>query len=265
MKNISIIIVFAICIIFSGCVVSPEKPKISGVKEKSLTPYQNKIKGELGDYLEISGNAKAEIFKQMSNFIGIKVPIKSISTTNKDFYGLRDGNCGSLYLDLLDKDGAPVSGWESIPNEFSEDGKIANLLKHKGEEDWIIFQEMTPSTGHGWDTYEVIPEKICSFSIIHKPIQEEDKKSQKETAKASIGSENWDKVLKEYEDYIKEYIKLLKSAKDGDVSAISKYTDFYNKATDLQNELENAGDQMTSKQAAKFVKLQAELIQAANQ
>ena len=62
----------------------------------------------------------------------------------------------------------------------------------------------------------------------------------KNSSKSS--SQNWDKVLDEYEKYVDEYIKFYKKAKNGDLSALSKYADLLDKAEDLEDALEEADD-----------------------
>lgn len=41
---------------------------------------------------------------------------------------------------------------------------------------------------------------------------------------------NWDSVLDDYEEYFDQYVKLLKKAKNGDVSALTEYAKMLEKA-----------------------------------
>jgi len=79
----------------------------------------------------------------------------------------------------------------------------------------------------------------------------------------SNSSEDWDAILNSYEQFINKYISLLKKAQNGDMSAMTEYTEYMEKATDLAEKLENADDELTPAQAAKFVKLQTKLANAA--
>jgi hypothetical protein len=79
----------------------------------------------------------------------------------------------------------------------------------------------------------------------------------------SSGNEDWDAVLKSYESYIDQYIKLAKKAKNGDASAMTEYVSMMEKASDLATKMQNAGDDLSSTQMAKFVKLQTKLANAA--
>ena len=80
--------------------------------------------------------------------------------------------------------------------------------------------------------------------------------SYKKTSSKS-SSKNWDKVLDEYEKYVDEYIKFYKKAKNGDLSALSKYADFLEKAEDLEDALEKADDNdaLTAAQLRRYEKI----------
>ena len=78
------------------------------------------------------------------------------------------------------------------------------------------------------------------------------------------GNNNIDEYLKSYEEYVDQYIKLMKKAKDGDVSAMTEYAEYMEKATDLSEKMEKAESEMSSAQMAKFLKIQAKLTQAAS-
>lgn len=87
--------------------------------------------------------------------------------------------------------------------------------------------------------------------------------SEEDYSSSDGGSENWDEVLTSYENYIDQYIKLMKKAKNGDASAMTEYAEMMEKATDLSEKMENAGDELSTEQMAKFVKLQSKLANAA--
>ena len=54
---------------------------------------------------------------------------------------------------------------------------------------------------------------------------------------SSTSSENWDAVLDSYESYIDQYIALYKKAQAGDMSAMSEYATFMEKAAELSEKL----------------------------
>lgn len=79
----------------------------------------------------------------------------------------------------------------------------------------------------------------------------------------SKNSEDWDAALISYESYIDHYVKLMKKAKNGDMSAMTEYVSMMEKANDLAQKMKNAGDDLSPAQMSKFVKLQTKLIDAA--
>ena len=58
-----------------------------------------------------------------------------------------------------------------------------------------------------------------------------------EEVKSGKSSENWDKVLDDYESYVDSYLKLYKKAMDGDASAMSEYINMLDKAQSFQRKL----------------------------
>ncbi|QQR87018.1 MAG: hypothetical protein IPJ76_01975 [Flavobacteriales bacterium] len=80
---------------------------------------------------------------------------------------------------------------------------------------------------------------------------------------ALTGDEDWDDILTSYEQYVDDYIKLAKAAKNGDASAIAEYPAMMENATELQSKLQNAGSNLTAEQLGRFSKLQAKLMNAA--
>ena len=79
----------------------------------------------------------------------------------------------------------------------------------------------------------------------------------------ATSKEDWDAVLESYDSYIDQYIKLMKKAANGDVSAITEYSAMMGKATDLSNKMSKAGNDLSASQMAKFMKLQTKLASAA--
>lgn len=90
-----------------------------------------------------------------------------------------------------------------------------------------------------------------------------DDEDDEEVVAKKSGNTNWDKVLADYEAYTDKYIKLLKKANAGDMSAMTEYVEMLEKAQEFQESLENADDDLTSAQMQKFTKIQMKLANAA--
>lgn len=82
-------------------------------------------------------------------------------------------------------------------------------------------------------------------------------KTSTNTKKTKVSANNnWDKTLDSYEEYVDQYIILLNKVENGDNSAMTEYPKMMEKATDLSEKLNNAGDDLTNKQMKRFLELQ---------
>ena len=79
----------------------------------------------------------------------------------------------------------------------------------------------------------------------------------------SSGSNKWDKVLDDYESYVDQYVKLVKKARNGDVSAIAEYASMLEKAEKLEEELDNAKNDLTTAQSQRLLKISQKMTNAA--
>ena len=115
------------------------------------------------------------------------------------------------------------------------------------------FDETTEMETSSYDTEEIADEPTAEIS-----------EEKEEVATTSKSNNDIDAYLKSYEEYVDQYIKLMKKAKDGDMSAMTEYAEYMEKATDLSEKMEKAESEMSSAQMAKFLKIQAKLTQAAS-
>lgn len=79
---------------------------------------------------------------------------------------------------------------------------------------------------------------------------------------AVSGSEDWDKILDEYEAYCTKLASYAKKAKAGDMSAMTEYASLLESAESLQKKLENAGSDLSVAQAARLQKIAAKMTQS---
>lgn len=112
-------------------------------------------------------------------------------------------------------------------------------------------------------TTEMETSSFDTEEITDRPTDEISEEKE-EVVSTPKGNNNIDEYLKSYEEYVDQYIKLMKKAKDGDVSAMTEYAEYMEKATDLSEKMEKAESEMSSAQMAKFLKIQAKLTQAAS-
>lgn len=82
--------------------------------------------------------------------------------------------------------------------------------------------------------------------------------SSSETSSAAL-----DETLDEYEEFVDNYIIYLKKAANGDMSAISEYTEMLQNAQRIGEELSKSQSVMTSQQANRLLEIQTKLAKAA--
>lgn len=80
---------------------------------------------------------------------------------------------------------------------------------------------------------------------------------------SSSDNEDWDAVLDSYEEYVNDYISLMKKAMNGDRDALSKYPSILENAQELSEKLQNAKGSMSSSQLSRYVKITNKMTQAA--
>ncbi len=115
-------------------------------------------------------------------------------------------------------------------------------------------------------SFEVIDDRtfiFCSEKEKETTTISSDNNNSSSTTKETGNSEDWDAVLKSYENYIDQYIKLMKKAQNGDMDALTEYAKMMENATELSEKMSNAGDDMSASQMAKYMKLQTKLANAA--
>lgn len=75
--------------------------------------------------------------------------------------------------------------------------------------------------------------------------------------------EDWDAILDSYEEYVNNYISLLKKAKNGDMDALSEYPSVMKDAQELSEKLQNAKGSMSSSQLSRYAKITTNMTKAA--
>ena len=79
---------------------------------------------------------------------------------------------------------------------------------------------------------------------------------------SSSSSEDYDAVLDEYEEYTNKLLSMLKKVEAGDMSAYADYMGLVESRTSLDRKLANAKKEMTTAQAARFLRIQAKYLKA---
>lgn len=79
----------------------------------------------------------------------------------------------------------------------------------------------------------------------------------------SAGSEDWDALLDEYDEYTTQMISFVKKASNGDASAMTEYQDLLQKAQEVGEKMSNAQGEMTTAQWARYMKITQKMTRVA--
>lgn len=101
---------------------------------------------------------------------------------------------------------------------------------------------------------------VPDTAAIAEPISEE---TTEPVAEEKVSTEKWDALLDEYEEYLDKTIAFSKKAKAGDMSAMTEYASLIESAQSVQKKLEDAKNEMTPAQAARFAKIASKFASAA--
>ncbi|MDR2142922.1 MAG: hypothetical protein LBP29_00960 [Treponema sp.] len=85
----------------------------------------------------------------------------------------------------------------------------------------------------------------------------------KSGAPGSVKKSDWNKLLKNYEKFVNDYIAVAKKAASGDVKALEKAASLMEQAQELAEQLGKASDDLTSEQSAKLLELQEKMLEVA--
>ena len=79
--------------------------------------------------------------------------------------------------------------------------------------------------------------------------------SSSSSSSSSDGNNNWDAILDEYDEYVTQYISVLKKSKSGDLSALTESLKLQEKAISLGEKLQNAQGQLSPSQQQRYLRI----------
>ena len=246
----------------------------------SLTPETTQISGNLGEYFtvvdrsyKIVGNlskrvtiefqrTNAELPEEITN-------AKEITSWSSSSYHTSSGVMINLTVEFLDNDGNILG-----KRELSSSSEIQSLLKlkpgEKGSVEFLLPTGCDDATkfriSSQYETYEESESSGSSSSSGSESASESDNSGESvSSSTSSASSSDVDALLKSYEEYIDKYIAIIKKAKNNDMTALAEYPGLMQKAQELGDKIESCKGDLTSAQLAKFNKLHAKLLKAAQE
>lgn len=262
------------------------------VTEVKLSPAPDKTcYGDLKPYLELYDCEytlkKLDEYKSMGGdkLSDMELTVALSSLCSVDLSWL------SISFTLLDENEMPINGKCTITGDGWQDG-FSNAVKSglKNGKEKIVFSVVSKYSGNSpvnREEWAEIVEKAKYVSISASSAsfangsssssidqgyeyedeedeeEEEDEDDEDDEVIVSTSSTNWDEVLDDFEEYVDKYISLVKKASSGDLSAMTEYVRFLEKAEDLADQLDDAEDEMTSAQLKRYMKIAQKMTDAA--
>jgi hypothetical protein len=178
---------------------------------------------------------------------------------------------GNIDLIPLDKSGIPIPdiGLDFSPATSNDYAKFEDLLNGEvGDQMLIVFKwsyfSKKEIIKRIMEDSEGIEIGDADFTVLSKDISDAaNTSSQSSDSFAQNDSEEWDELLDTYEEYIDNYIKILKKVKDGDASVMTEYVEIMKNANELAEKFDNAKDEMSANNYSRFMELQTKMLNAA--
>jgi hypothetical protein len=173
----------------------------------------------------------------------------------------------SFYLEPYDKDENCVKQADKCIEFQVEDQQAAfqQLVRASvGDIVNIKFSHKLLDKGQEKKVLETIA--LCGVTLdVDEPEEHEEEEVEVAKPASSKSSANWDKVLDSYEKYMDNYLALLKKANAGDMAAYSDMPKLLEQCNELNEQLDDASDEMTAAQMARFQKIATKMASAASQ
>ena len=273
MKKVLLIFTALLSAVFVSC----------SSNSKSITPTSTEFtSGELAKYVEIVDQPSELTFAEKdgaiasTQYIRLKVTLKMVKDGFKDV-DARDidftGLLSVAVINLVDENGTEVRDL-SVKNEDLL--KLKKLLTgNEGDTEEIIFEGVyhnhddAPNWFKEASQFTPYLSGDISVEISSVPYDDIDEDSDEEYSfdsedeSSETDSQDWDAVLDSYEEYVNNYISLLKKAKDGDMDALSEYPSILENAQELSEKLQNAKGSMSSSQLSRYAKITTNMTKAA--
>lgn len=256
MKSIlcSTMVVMLVCLIMTSC--NSDKQKEVSVHDVDLSGW---LGGDWADaYFKVEDGVYT--FVKSGDKLTIDVPL----TITKDTPNRKIDEVEGIMLGLLDINGNEI-------NDVNGDWiimKLANYECTKSIPSAKAGAQIPTKFQYGLLTDETLLDKLGGFKIrVDIKLSDEEIEEQEEvtddTASTESDSEDWDKALDEYEAYVDSYIKLLKKAQAGDMSAMTEYPTCLEKAEAFGKKFDNAKGSMSTKQIKRYTDITMKITTAA--
>lgn len=244
-----------------------------------VTPQDCSLSGELKDYYNVVD--KEYTIAKGSGFISNNLITVELKRTDTDLpfgdtpvsgYGTTRYDVDSYYkvgfgIELLDesgnvivKKGATATGLGGV---YSDDDVVELADMASGEQGSVRWSFEDDEVKNAKSFRILSSYKSASGSSSGGSSADSDDSSS-ESSVSSSGSSDMDALIDSYEEYVTDYIKLMKKAQAGDMTAMTEYPALLENAQDLQNKLNKSQGDMSTAQAARFSRIITKMASAAS-
>lgn len=184
-------------------------------------------------------------------------------TVKGSYYYERFGPNALLTLSGTNKDGIlTIEEFDKGKNTGSFEGKFESGV-FKGVFTDIKGKKMAFGLSEaGTDISEISLDDI-PIDVMEESSSEDDEDMDEDADFAN--SIDVDEMLESYDKYVTKYIKYIKKAADGDLTALAEYPGLMEQANDLQEKLERCKGDMTKAQMQRYIKITNRMSEAAQQ
>lgn len=156
----------------------------------------------------------------------------------------------------------------SLRAQMKDSDKVAKITPEDQEELNKIFKEgayivIKPNDPNA--KYEEYKGKSSNAEVVESSDDTITEDEDIAVSSSSSSSQDWDAMLDSYEEYVDNYISLLKKAANGDKSAMAEYPALMKKAQEFGNEMRNAQGSMSASQLARYTKISTKMLKAAQE
>ena len=156
----------------------------------------------------------------------------------------------------------------SLRAQMKDSDKVAEITPEDQEEMNKIFKEgvyivIKPNDPNA--KYEEYKGKSSNAEVVESSDDTITEDEDIAVSSSSSSSQDWDAMLDSYEEYVDNYISLLKKAANGDRSAMAEYPALMKKAQEFGNEMKNAQGSMSASQLARYTKISTKMLKAAQE
>lgn len=156
----------------------------------------------------------------------------------------------------------------SLRAQMKDSDKVAEITPEDQEEMNKIFKEgvyivIKPNDPNA--KFEEYKGKSSSAEVVESSDDTIAEDEDIAVSSSSSSSQDWDAMLDSYEEYVDNYISLLKKAANGDKSAMAEYPALMKKAQEFGNEMRNAQGSMSASQLARYTKISTKMLKAAQE